>query len=414
MSPREETVIVGGGPAGMLLAYLLVEAGERVHLLERHPDFHREFRGEGIQLSVLRLLRQLGLLDTLLAEGIARPAHAARIHLDDRPLASLEGDGDDPDFGLILFQSRFLDWLHARLEATGRYRATFSAVAEDFVYEDGPAAGVVVRQGHERQTIRGRDVVVAAGRGTGLRGRLGIPVTPVDTHFNILWMRLPPPANPALVPDGFRAYLTGDAVFILYLAGDGGLQMAWGRRDERGLKAKDFETRRRLLLADAPAPLRPELEAGFTPETRTQFLRVQSDRAERWYAPGVLLIGDAAHTMSPVGGQGINLAMRDAVVAANLLLEAHAEGHGIDDALGRRFQALRQGEVAAMQTFQRQLGYFMLGAPRWQIQGFFRLALPVLGALGIRRRLLERVQQGVTEVRFAPPHPAPAPTGAPA
>jgi 2-polyprenyl-6-methoxyphenol hydroxylase-like FAD-dependent oxidoreductase len=403
MEPNNETVIVGGGPAGMLLAWLLVRGGQRVHVVERHPDFAREFRGEGIQNSVVRLLRELGWLEELLALDIARPARAARVFLDDRPAATLEGEGDEPDFGIILLQERFLAWLNDKLQATGLCRVSFSTAGEAFdLDEAGRATRLHVRRGAERDVIEGRAFIVAAGRGTGLRKRLQLPVRSVDTHFNILWMRLPRPADEALVPDGFRAYLTGDALFILYVAADGGLQVAWSRRDERGLKERSFERRKELLLRDAPAPLLDYLRDAFTADTPTHFLRVQSDRAERWFKNGVLFIGDAAHTMSPVAGQGINLAMRDAVVAANLLLAARAEGRELDDELGARFQALREPEVAPMQLFQRRLGYFMLGAPRWQVRAFFRVGLPVLDFLGVRRRLLRRVQSGVTQLRIEP------------
>ena len=399
----DETVIVGGGPAGMLLAHLLVQGGQRVHVLERHPDFAREFRGEGIQVSVVRLLRQLGLLDELLAADIARPARAARVFFDGTEVATLKGDGDEADFGIILLQERFLQWLHHRLEGTGLYRATFSAAADGFELEAGRATAVRVRDGAGGRVIAGRAFVVAAGRGTALRKKLGLTPLPIGTHFNILWMRLQRPADARLVPDGFRAYLTGDALFILYTAADGGLQIAWSRRDEVGLGERSFDKKRALLLHDAPEPLRRYFADAFTEATTTQFLRVQSDRLASWVKHGVLFIGDAAHTMSPVAGQGINLAMRDAVVAANHILAARQAGRELDDELGARLQAEREPEVRAMQAFQRRLGYFMLGAPRWQVRAFFKLILPVLGGLGIRRRLLARVQSGVTRVRFQLP-----------
>lgn len=399
----QETVIVGAGPAGMLLAWLMVKAGEPVHVVEKHPDFSREFRGEGIQASVVLLLRELGLLDELLGLGIATRAVAARIFLDADPVAVLRGVGEEEDFGIILHQEKFLAFLHERLSQSPLYRATFSASVSGFVVEDGRARAVEVRRGDVSETIRGRAFVVAAGRGTGLRKKLGVEVDNVDTHFNILWLRLPRPKDPGLIPDGFRAYLSGDALFILYTAADGGIQMAWSRRDEQGLIDRDFARRRERLLAESPAPLRAFLEESFQPTTVTHFLKVQSDCARQWSRHGVLFIGDAAHTMSPVAGQGINLAMRDAVVAANHILAAHAAGQEVDDALGERFRLERLPEIRKMQRFQRGLGYFMLGAPRWQVRGFFKVALKILDALGIRRRLLKQVQGGVTTVAYRPP-----------
>jgi 2-polyprenyl-6-methoxyphenol hydroxylase-like FAD-dependent oxidoreductase len=392
-------LIVGGGPAGMLLAHLLVEGGQPVHVIERHPDFAREFRGEGIQVSVLRLLREMGMLDELLAAGIARPARAARVFLDDDPVATLMGEGADDDFGLILHQAEFLSWLHSRLERSPLYRASLGTSVTDVVRDEaGTLVGLAVRRGTQTDTIAGRSVVVAAGRKSPLRDRLGLEVKTVDTHFNVLWLRLDPPVDPTWMPDGFRAHLSGDALFILYGTANGGLQIAWGRRDERGLMARDPATRKRLLLADAPPSLRALLEEHVREGTTTHFLRVQSDRLLHWFKDGVLFIGDAAHTMSPVAGQGINLAMRDAVVAATHVLAARKRGHALDEAGARAFQREREPEVRAMQRFQRGLGYFMLGAPRWQVRLFFRAALPILGLLGVRQRLLRRMQAGVVRV----------------
>lgn len=395
---KEEVVIVGAGPAGLLLAWLLAHRGVPVHVVERHPDFKREFRGEGIQASVVRHLEDLGLLDELFASGAAVEAGSATIFLDERPVAQLKGVGGQGDFGIILHQERFLAFLHERLQRLPTYRASLGVAIRGVVKEGERTVALEAQVDGVEQRIFGRYFVVAAGRGTPLRRAVGLEAAPVDTHFNILWIRLPAPDDTALIPDGFRAYLTGDNLFILYATADGQLQVAWSRRDEQGLKDPDFERRRARLLDEAPAPYRAWMEAHFRPETKTQFLRVQCDRLARWSAPGVLFLGDAAHTMSPVAGQGINLAMRDAIVAANHIHEALTSGRSLDE-VGDVIQREREPEIRAMQAFQRGLGYFMLGAPRWQVRAFFKVALPFLTLVGIRQRLLRRVQGGVTDVR---------------
>jgi 2-polyprenyl-6-methoxyphenol hydroxylase-like FAD-dependent oxidoreductase len=394
-------VIVGAGPAGMLLAWLLATRGVSVHVVERHADFKREFRGEGIQASVVQHLEQLGLLDELLASKTAIPARSATIFLDDRVVAELSGVDDQADFGIILHQERFLAFLHERLLQLPTYRATFGATVRDLVKDDaGRTIGVVATTADKQEVrIASSLVVVATGRGTALRKAAGLEARPVDTHFNILWMRLPTPPDPSLVPSGFRAYLTGDSLFIVHPTEGGQLQMAWGRRDEHVLKDTDHARKKQQLHAEAPPPYRAFLDANYQPTTRTQFLRVQCDRLTHWSAPGVLFVGDAAHTMSPVAGQGINLAMRDSIVTAHHLLVLRDAGQPWD-AVGATIQAEREPEVRAMQTFQRRLGYFMLGAPRWQVRAFFGVALPVLTKLGVRRRLLRRVQAGVTDLQI--------------
>ncbi len=403
MTGSREVVIVGAGPAGMLLAWLLATRGVSVHVVERHADFKREFRGEGIQASVVRHLEELGMLDELLGSGAAIPAQSATIFLDDRVVAELSGVGKQADFGIILHQERFLSFLHERLLQLPNYRATLGATVRDLVKDDaGHTLGVIATTADKREVrIEGSMVVVATGRGTALRKAAGLEARTVDTHFNILWMRLPAPADPSLVPSGFRAYLTGDSLFIVHPTDGGQLQMAWGRRDEHVLKDPDHAHKKACLLAEAPAPYRAFLDAHYQPTTRTQFLRVQCDRLTRWSAPGVLFVGDAAHTMSPVAGQGINLAMRDSIVVAHHLLALRDAGQPWD-AVGATVQAERESEVRAMQTFQRRLGYFMLGAPRWQVRAFFGIALPVLTKLGIRRRLLRRVQAGVVGLQIDP------------
>jgi 2-polyprenyl-6-methoxyphenol hydroxylase-like FAD-dependent oxidoreductase len=399
--PGRAVVIVGAGPAGMLLVWLLATHGVAVHVIERHADFKREFRGEGIQASVVRHLEELGLLDELLASGAAIPARSATIFLDDRVVAELAGVGDQADFGIILHQERFLAFLHERLLRLPNYRATLGATVRGFV-RDGERIVAVSASGERGEVrVEASLVIVATGRGTSLRRAAGLEARPVDTHFNILWLRLPAPADASLVPSGFRAYLTGDSLFIVHPTDGANLQMAWSRRDEDVLKDPDHARKKARLLGEAPPAYRAFLDEHYQPTTRTQFLRVQCDRLAHWSAPGVLFVGDAAHTMSPVAGQGINLAMRDSIVVARHLLARLDEGRSWNDpAMGAAIQAEREPEIRAMQTFQRRLGYFMLGAPRWQVRAFFRVGLPLLTKLGIRRRLLRRVQAGVVKLQI--------------
>lgn len=403
-----EVVIIGAGPGGMFLAYLLATNGVRVHVLERHPDFRREFRGEGIQPSVVRHLEQLGMLEPLLERRIAVRARKAEIFLDGQPVVTLGDDGKSgEDFGIVLHQEGFLAFLDEALSRLPTYRLSMGTAARDVVRRDGRVVGVEVesreRGSGRTDTIEADFFVVASGRGTALRARAGLEAHATDTWFNILWMLLDLPEDPALQPQGFRAYLDGDSLFILYRTAHDRLQVAWGRRDERGLTERDFAARRARLLAEIPAAYRDVASAGFRPDTRTQLLKVASDRLARWYVPGMLFLGDAAHTMSPVAGQGINLAMRDAVVAANHILAGRARGDAFSEATCAAIQAEREPEVVPMQTFQAKLGYFMLGAPRWQSRAFFRFGVPLLDALGVRRRLVRRVQHGVTQVEIAHP-----------
>ena len=141
----------------------------------------------------------------------------------------------------------------------------------------------------------------------------------------------------------------------------------------------------------------------FSENTERQLLKVACDRMQVWHVPGMLFLGDAAHTMSPVAGQGINLAIRDSIVAANHLIQARDRNEPWNEKLCQQIEAVRRPEVEAMQAFQVQLGHLMLGAPRFQRKLFFRHLLPVLFTLGLRQRYVRRVQRGLADVRIEYP-----------
>ena len=397
-------VIIGAGPAGMLLAYLLVTNGVPVHVLERHADFKREFRGEGIQPSVMHALEELGFLPQLLKMGIATPAHEAVIYMDDRPVVTLGGlDGLTDDFGLILFQEGFLDFLHQKCSAYPHYRLDMGFNVTDVVMERGAVVGVRGRNDGRDTLILGDFFVTTTGRNSALRKRVGLETQTLETAFNIYWLRFDAPDDPALIPNGFRAYLGEDSVFIMYRTYDHRIQVAWGKRWGDSAAFRDIETLRDHLIREIPAPYRPMILAQFNEDTERQLLKVACDRLERWHVPGMLFLGDAAHTMSPVAGQGINLAMRDSIVAANHLITAHRSRQPFNAELCERIEQERRPEIEAMQSFQIMLGRLMLGAPRWQSRLVFHHLMPILSLTGVRQRYIRRVQGGVTDVRLQYP-----------
>ena len=410
-SERAEVVIAGAGPAGMVLAYLLASRGIWVRVLERHQDFRREFRGEGIQPSVMALLEELGFLPYLLESGIAVRAHRAVIYDEGRPAVTLGGldDEEKGDFGLVVFQEGFLSYLHQRCSAFPNYRLDFGTTVTRPVFEEGRVTALMATQRGGEVRVEGNLIVATLGRGSPLRKQVGAEVDVLESAFNIYWLKLDAPADPDLVPDGFKAYLGDDALFIFYRSYDGRIQVAWGKRWNDLSAVRDIDILRERLLADVPVPYRA-MVAQLNERTERQFLKVACDRLRRWHVPGLLFLGDAAHTMSPVAGQGINLAIRDSVVAANHLIAAKLAGRPWDEALCQAIEDERRPEVEAMQSFQVQLGRLMLGAPRWQRRLVFRYLMPVLNVTGIRRWLVRRVQGGVT--RVAPRYVAPSAWGA--
>lgn len=399
---KPEVVIIGAGPAGMVLAYLLVSNGISVRVLERHPDFKREFRGEGIQPSVMAALDELGLLETLLKKGIAVPAQRAKIYLEEELVVTLGGlEEETGDFGLIVFQEGFLAYLDELCSAYPHYRLDMGMTVTEPVLEDGKVVAVRGRSknaGEER--VEGELFVVAAGRSTGLRKKAGIDVRVLESSFNIYWLKFDAPPDSSLIPDGFRAYLKDDHMFIFYRTYDHRMQVAWGKREWDTASFRDIPELKRMLLAELPSGYRAMAAEQFGEGTERQFLKVACDRMERWSRPGMLFIGDAAHTMSPVAGQGINLAVRDSIVASNHLIAAKRQGQAWDLPLLEAIEAERRPEVEALQSFQVLLGYWMLGAPRWKTRLIFKRLMPVLSALGIRQKYVRRVQGGKTTVNI--------------
>jgi 2-polyprenyl-6-methoxyphenol hydroxylase-like FAD-dependent oxidoreductase len=409
-SGKPEVVIVGAGPGGMLLAYLLVTNGIAVHVLERHPDFKREFRGEGIQPSVMQTLDELGFLPQLVKRGIAVSAHQAQIFLDGRPVATLDGsEAEAGDFGLIVFQEGFLEFLHQQCSQYEHYRLDMGVTVTGIVADDGRVVAVKTRaRDGKESSVEGDFFITAAGRGTGLRGQAGLTAEVFESSFDIYWMKFDPaglPGGSALVPDGFHAYLQDESMFIFYRTYDQRIQVAWGKRGWNAAGLRDLSSLRAQLLRESPPAFRELIAQQFSEKTERQLLKVACDRLDAWHVPGMLFLGDAAHTMSPVAGQGINLAIRDGIVAANHMIRTLAEGRTWDSAMCQAIEDERRPEIEAMQTFQVRLGYLMLGAPRLQRRLFFRYGLPLLSLLGLRRRFVRQVQRGVTDLRVEYPVP---------
>ena len=404
---RPEVTIIGAGPAGMFLAYLLVTNGVAVRVIERHPDFNREFRGEGIQPSVMKALEELRFLSHLIAQGIAVPAHRAKIFMDDREVVTLDGlEADMDEFGLIVFQEGFLNFLHAQCSRYPHYRLDLGMTIAEVIRENGRVVAVKGRRrGGQEEIIEGSFFVTTTGRNTGLRKQVGVAVDVLESSFDIYWMKFDAPGDPALIPDGFHAYLQDQSMFIFYRTYDQRVQVAWGKRGWNPAEFRDLPGLKKQLLDEVPEGFRPMITEQFSEKTERQLLKVACDRMQVWHVPGMLFLGDAAHTMSPVAGQGINLAIRDSIVAANHLIRARNRGEAWDTVLCETIEAERRPEVEAMQSFQVRLGHLMLGAPRLQRKLFFRQLMPVLSMLGIRQHFVRRVQSGLADIRIEYPVP---------
>jgi 2-polyprenyl-6-methoxyphenol hydroxylase-like FAD-dependent oxidoreductase len=294
------------------------------------------------------------------------------VFYDNKPVAVLKGTKDNANFGLILHKEKFLGYLHGELLKSDLYESYLGHTASSF--EENETAITYVNTKDKKKTehrIDGNVVVITTGRGTALRKKLNLTAKSIDAHKNILWVLLPKPDNKEIIPKGFRAYLKVQTLFIVHTNAEGMIQMAWGKKDESDLKLKDFGAKKVILLKEIPRAYKKLVETGYTETSKTQFLKLACDRLDKWHCKNILFLGDAAHTMSPVAGQGINLAIRDSIVAANHFIEAINSNSLKPEEVFANIQEERTKEVKIMQTFQKKFGFFLMGVPRPLSKVFF-------------------------------------------
>ena len=346
---RTQCCIVGGGPAGMMAGVLLARAGVRVVVLEKHRDFLRDFRGDTVHPSTLQVMHDLGLLDAFLQ----RPHQALRtlsgevggvaVHLADfshLPTAA--------QFLVLMPQWDFLDFLSSAGRRYPEFELRMQAEATDLLAAtNGHITGVVAQTPDGPLHVEADLVIGADGRGSIVRERAGLEVEDRGAPMDVLWMRLPRfPDDPEPPLGSFRA----GHIFIM-LPRDDYYQCGYvvAKGDTEALRARGLDAFRDAVAEAAPL-LRDRTDA-LESWDDVKLLTVKVDRLERWARPGLLCIGDAAHAMSPIGGVGINLAIQDAVAAANLLYRPLSNGPPTLADLDR-VQARRQLAVNVIQRLQ--------------------------------------------------------------
>ncbi|MFC9993728.1 FAD-dependent oxidoreductase [Nocardia sp. NPDC127526] len=311
--------VVGGGPAGMMAGLLLARAGIRVTVLEKHADFLRDFRGDTVHPATLRLLDQLGL-----GERFARLPHRKlehmRMHIADRTItvADFRRIPGRHRYIAMVPQWDFLDLLATAALEQPTFTLRMSAEFTGLRTESGRVTGVEFRNRDGRLETLATDLVLACdGRGSATAAAAGLRQDLEDMPMDVWWLRIPTADAPRRESQVFARFDAGRAAVTLdrgdyyqtsYLIPKGS--------DER-LRARGIDWLRNDLatLFDWPADT---LDAVRTWDD-VKLLDVTVGRLPRWYTDGLLCLGDAAHTMSPVGGVGVNLAIQDAVAAARLL-----------------------------------------------------------------------------------------------
>jgi 2-polyprenyl-6-methoxyphenol hydroxylase-like FAD-dependent oxidoreductase len=346
---RTTCCIAGGGPAGVVLGYLLARAGVEVLVLEKHADFLRDFRGDTIHPSTAQLMDELGLGDQFAALPVRR-SETISVVTDD-------GQYTVADFRRIpghhtlsfLPQWDFLNFMTEQGRRHPGFQLRMQAEVVDLVRSDGRVAGVRVRDEHGDVSTVTADLVVAAdGRDSDVRAAADLDLIAYGTPIDVLWFHISRKAgDPATA---FGRLASGNLLVMIDRgnAWQVGYLIAKDGRDE--LRKHGLEAFRRRI--GELAPFLGERTSEIAGWDDVKLLRVQINRLRRWWQPGLLCIGDAAHAMSPVGGVGINLAIQDAVAAARILAAPLRE-HRLSDAHLARVQRRRIVPTIVTQQGQR-------------------------------------------------------------
>ena len=342
--------IVGGGPAGIMLGYMLARAGIPATVLEKHRDFLRDFRGDTVHPSTLQILRELGLFERF----DRLPQHRIQqvnIELGDRMQPFADFDGLEPfDYIALVPQWNFLNLLAGAGRSYGEFDLRMSTTAEGLIEENGSIVGVRARAGEREFEIRADLVVGCDGRHSTLRSAAGLAPVEYGAPMDVLWFRVS--RRPEDPQDLFGRAAYGHMIVLLNRTTYWQVAYVVAKGTAEQLRAQplaDF-----CASVGRLAPFLGERCNEIKSWDDVKLLEVKVNRLERWYRPGLLLIGDAAHAMSPIGGVGINLAIQDAVAAANILVPALRANAGAPstDVL-RAIQRRREFPTRITQALQR-------------------------------------------------------------
>ena len=394
-----QAVIIGAGPTGATLALLLVKQGITVKLIEASRDFKRLFRGEGLMPSGLNALEQMDLLD-LLVDIPHQSIDGWEFLLSQKSLFSVDEPIEINSKSCTTVSQPHL--LSAVIEQAHNY-ANFEFIqgepVKDILKQGARVKGVKLASGQE---ISANLVIAADGRNSVVRNKAGINLNKLHHSINILWFKLDSGALRES-KNTFYSILQGRDAFGLFRASQGQLHIGWGLHEDDNYDWKQTDWAKKLRETSPPW-LAQHIQTHQESLTKPMLLSVVVGRCDRWSIPGLLLLGDAVHPMSPIRAQGINMAFRDAIVAANhlvpLLVQSDVNLNQIDAVLPL-IQQEREPEIVRIQKLQEQeMAQAELlhksAFVRWGAKTFTPLIRPGIRASWLRRQ--KQLRQGVTKV----------------
>jgi 2-polyprenyl-6-methoxyphenol hydroxylase-like FAD-dependent oxidoreductase len=399
--------IAGCGPAGAMLGLLLARAGVEVLVLEKHADFLRDFRGDTLHPSTMRLFDELGLGDQLL-DLPHRTVPVLEVSTDagDFPVADFRRLPGRHRYIAFMPQWDFLDFVTGQARRLPAFRLRMRAEAVAVEEEAGRVVGLTYRdQAGATHRVRARLTVAADGRDSGLRRSAGLHPKVFGAPIDVLWFRLPRRPDD---PRTFGRLAAGHLLVLIDRGSHWQIASVIAKDTGEDLQAAGLPSFRASVAELVPFLADRVGELTSWEDVRT--LRVQVNRLRRWFRPGLLCIGDAAHAMSPIGGVGINLAVHDAVAAANRV--AGPLRHG----------TLSSRHLAAVQL-RRILPTMVIQRGQRTIQDRFlspllagrRSATPLLALRALRRYpALQAIPAYVVGVGLLPEHVRTAVAGGPA
>jgi 2-polyprenyl-6-methoxyphenol hydroxylase-like FAD-dependent oxidoreductase len=392
--------IVGGGPAGMMLGFLLARAGIEVAVLEKHADFLRDFRGDTIHPSTLEIMHELGLIDAFLK-------------LPHQEVSQLTGQFGDNEvtiadfthlstyckFVVLMPQWDFLNFLAEQAQHYPNFHLCLQAEVTDIIQQQGRVLGVSAKTPRGALEVRAELTIAADGRGSILRERAGLEILDLGAPMDVLWMRMTKQAGD---PQQTMGRVDTGKILAMLDRGDY-WQCAYvirkGRIDE--IRAAGLSALREDIAS--LAPFLHDRVAELKQWDDIKLLTVRVDRLRHWHSPGLLCIGDAAHAMSPIGGVGINLAIQDAVATGNILVEPLLTHGEISEATLHAVQRRRELPtrlIQGIQLFIQNRGISNVLAANSNK----RMSLPLPFRVIRRFKWLRRIPARIVGLGFRPEH----------